>query len=139
MKYLIAICTIILTGCTQPFIGVPGGKLSGSDATPPGSWGAVPDVVQMETRPDDPYSVNIWAVSKDNHLYVGTQDATWVPFIQQDPRVKIKIDERLYSLTALEVKDPAEIDRVISVYSSKYDFDASEVGNNGQLFRLERN
>ena len=50
--------------CGGPFLVFPGGSLSGEVASaPPGGWPALESgVFAVETRPGDPYSVNIWAV-----------------------------------------------------------------------------
>ena len=50
-------------GC-GPFLLLPGGELEGTSVPTPADWSFLADIstVQIETRPEDPYSVNIWVV-----------------------------------------------------------------------------
>ena len=43
-----------------PIVMIPGGELSGTPAPVPESWDFTNEVdtIQLETRPEDPYSVN---------------------------------------------------------------------------------
>jgi len=61
---IVPFVVVCLAGCSEPFIVFAGGELSGETAAPPDDWSALRDeeTFQLETRPEDPYSVNIWAV-----------------------------------------------------------------------------
>ena len=65
-----------LSGCAEPFIVMAGGQLSGEVTDPPADWSEFNDeeIIQLETRPEDPYSVNIWMIASGPDLYVATGD-----------------------------------------------------------------
>ncbi len=130
--------TVMLGACTDPFIVIPGGSLTGDVAATPDSWATVPETVQLETRPDHPYSVNIWAVADEGNLYVATRKAKWISFIVADARVKLRIDGNVYELLAEEVQDARELGQVAMAYSKKYDIDPMDnwVAEGGRVFRL---
>ena len=133
----ILIFGFILSGCTGPVIGIPGGKLSGEIVATPTTWGTVPDVVQLEMRPTDPYSINIWAVVSNNRLYVATQGAKWLPFIRSDSRVRVRMDGKIYELRATEVTDKDEKMAAGQVYIEKYDYELSADDlTSANVFRL---
>ena len=101
-----------LTAC-EPLIMLPGGRLSGEVSPPPATWGFTDDiqVVQLETRPDEPYSVNIAYTQLDGALYVnaGDTETRWVQHMESNPLVRLRISGELYELRAERVTDPAEI------------------------------
>ena len=128
---------LILSGCADPIINIPGGKLSGEVTPAPATWAGLPDVVQLEMRPTDPYSINIWAVVSNNAVYVATQDARWLPFIRSDASVRLRIDKQIYELNATEVTDREEKTAVGKVYTEKYDYDLNaEDLAKASVFRL---
>lgn len=136
MKQLTLILTaFVLSACTQPFIGIPGGKLSGNETEAPPQWQSLPDVVQIEVRPDDPYSLNIWAVNANDHIYVATRDAKWVPFIEADKRGRLKVANEIYAVTASPVTNADEMAGVAAAYKDKYDSEAAG-DNDIVVFRL---
>ena len=132
-----------LTACSEPFIVFAGGELSGEEALPPADWSGLESVetIQIETRPDDPYSVNIWAAGIGHDLYIGTgPDGTrWSRHLQDDPRVRLRVDHTIYPLLAHSVADPEERRRVADAYVDKYDLDADENWvMEAIIFRLDR-
>jgi hypothetical protein len=139
---LIAVCALVsLAGC-GPFVVFPGGKLDGVTTRAPddGSFTADVSTVQLETRPEDPYSVNIWAVGMGPALYLhaGANRATWVENIEADPNVQIRVDDRLYPLRASRVQSQEEFDRFSDAYEQKYDVrPRNENVTEAYLFRLD--
>ncbi len=134
---------LALGGCAEPFIVLSGSTLSGDIVDPPPSWADFSDVqiVQLETRPADPYSVNIWmaAIGPDIYIATGSDDTNWTEFIDAASDVRIRIDTRVYELEANRVTDPAERARVATEYVRKYDLDAEDNWvMDGQVFRLDR-
>lgn len=126
-----------LSACTQPFVMIPGGALKGESTAAPANWPKVPDVIQLEVQPSDPYSINIWAVTESGHLYVGTEEAKWVPMIEASDLVKVKVEDKLYDLRAELVTDDGVRTRVGRVYGTKYDFSLDDdLGDNVKLYRL---
>jgi hypothetical protein len=106
----------------------PGPKLSGPAVEEPvGDWSFVDavDVVQIETRPDAPYSVSTWLTRVDNGIYVfaGDDESPWVQNILEDPTVRVRIDGRIYELLAVGVTH-LEIKRVfLEAMRAKYEGD----------------
>ena len=78
--------------------------------------------IQLETRPADPYSVNIWVVALDEHLYVhaGASRSAWVEHMESDPNVRVRVGDSLYELTAARVEEQGELDRFSDAYERKY-------------------
>lgn len=113
-----------LVGCNGPFVLLPGGALQGETAAVPSDWSFTADVdtVQLETRPSEPYSVNIWVIGLGEHLYVhaGTSRSTWVENMEADPNVRMKIEDSIYELAATRVDSQEEFDRFSEVYEGKY-------------------
>ena len=67
------VLAMVLLAACEPLWVIPGGTLAGDESGPPGDWSfsdAI-DTVQVETRPTNPYSVNVWGVAVGRHFYVG--------------------------------------------------------------------
>ncbi len=131
-----------VAGCGDPLVTIPGGELAGTERDAPAQWSGVPDTIQLETRPADPYSINIWGVGIGEHLYVatGTDGANWTPFIKADPSVRVRVEGDLYRLRASLVEDADERVQVAAAFYAKYDLDPNDgwVADGGMIFRLER-
>ena len=130
-----------LAGCGRPFVLLPGGALEGPTAPLPASWSFTDDVetIQLETRPADPYSVNIWVIALGEHLYVhaGTNRSTWVESMEADPRVRLRAGDKIYELAAARVADQAEFGRFADAYEKKYGRrPRNETVGEAYLFRL---
>ena len=114
----------ILIGCSGPFLLLPGGELEGPVAETPDDWAFTDEVstIQVETRPEDPYSINIWAVALDDSLYLhaGENRAAWVEILEQDPRARVSVEGTLYEVAASRVEDAAEFFRFAYAYQQKY-------------------
>lgn len=137
---LIVVATL-LVGCGGPLAVIPGGKLSGQAQTPPLDWTDVPEIIQLETRPSDPYSINIWSVGIGRDLYIGTSadGTTWSEFIDANSKVRVRIGSSLYELNTTSVNDPQERSDVVAAYVSKYDLDGEDNWvETGLIFRLDR-
>jgi hypothetical protein len=114
MKNLATIlCGLLLlnVGCGGPLVMIPGGKLSGTVQPVPSDWAFSDEFedVQLETRPSNPYSVNIWGV------------ADWAKHIEADPNVRLRIGEDLYELRAVRTDDPQDRVRFLAAVKKKYD------------------
>ncbi len=150
MRSLIVIATVVLvasvvvlfTRSLEPVIGIPGGRLSGTEQQSPKEWSATVDVatVQLETRPDDPYSVNLWGVGIGRDFYVATraQGTAWTKNIDANANVRLRVGETIYPLKAVSVSDDAERKRVFDAYIQKYDADPDDIVVNAALiYRLD--
>jgi hypothetical protein len=113
-----------LSGCGRPFALLPGGALEGPTTPAPESWSFTDAVktVQLETRPADPYSVNIWVIALGESLYVhaGANRSTWVENLEADPNARLRVNDSIYELAAARVEDQAEFDRFSDAYERKY-------------------
>ena len=134
---------LLMTGCSGPkLLLVPGGALEGTVASGAveewgsgDSWGRV----QLETRPDAPYSVHVFGVGSCEAFYVASQgwrasvgggpgNARWVPYIEADPRVRLRVGSWVYERKAVRVTDEAELAHVQAAFQTKYGDDAENWG-----------
>lgn len=140
---VIAVFAVLVSQRTfEPVIGFPGGRLSGTEQQKPQDWSVATDIgtIQLETRPDDPYSVNLWGVGIGPDFYVATrpEGTGWSENIIADPRVRLRIGNDVFSLVATGVGDSAERKRVSDAYVAKYDANLEEnIGDEGLIYRLD--
>ena len=121
---LLAGLLLVCAGC-GPLGPVPGGRLSGQlVSTPMTDWTFLDDhwTIELETRPDDPYSVTIWCVSLGSRLYVGAGSPTrrWGHALLQDPSARVRVDGSVYPRSAVRVTDHSEIEAYLIALSRKY-------------------
>jgi hypothetical protein len=131
MRWLFLVQALVLTACGPSFVW-PGGHLRGTVVESSVSdWSFTDDatVVQLETRPSRPYSIQIWGVGSGSDFYVssaswrsllGLGDARWIGHIADDPRVRLRVGERVYEREAVRVRDAEEMSSVLVLYESKY-------------------
>lgn len=101
-----------MTACGGPFFVIPGGRLSGEEVTEPvGDWSFVDDqFIDLETRPDDPYSVELNYFVRDGKLYIDPAEGRrWLEYIRADPRVRVRFGGKVYPLEAVLVGKPGEL------------------------------
>ena len=132
---------LLLAGCSD-HIPFSGGELEGALSPAPNDWSDVAqaDIVQLETQPDDPYSVKLWVIGMGPVLYVhaGANRATWVEHIEANPDVRLLIGESLYELRASRVEDGEEFKTFSDAYEIKYgNRPRNEDVSEAYLFRLE--
>ncbi len=142
LRSLAAVCTLLAAFACGPLVMIPGGKLEGSLKTPPSDWAFSDSIetVQLETRPENPYSVNVWGVGVGEWFYVaaGNADSRWVENITQNPQVRLKLEGNLYDLRAVRTEEPAELEAFLLALKRKYDFEPDpEQRASAALFRLE--
>ena len=137
-----ALC-LAACGAFGPIGWMHGGKLDGEAvAAPVDDWSFTRDVqkIQLETDPDDPYSVNVWCDAKGPNLWVtaGSHSSTWAQNLLADPRVRVRVGDELYERRAVRVTDAAEVELVLSLYEEKYHYERNPNGAFGPLqFRLD--
>ncbi len=139
---LLSALSLLMGGCGEPLVGIPGGQLSGNESEAPERWSAVPDTIQVEFRPDtDPYSINIWGVAIGPDLYIATkpQGTKWSAMLETDAQVRARIRSELYSLQAQPVTAPEEMQRVFEKYIEKYDMEfEADWADTAPVYRLDR-
>jgi hypothetical protein len=111
VSYLHVITVICLAGCGGPVSILPGGALDGVAASAE-SWAFAVEfeTLALETRPSDPYSVNIGFVLKDDRLYIDpASERRWYPYIVAQTNVRVRFaDGKIYEARAVPVTDPGE-------------------------------
>ena len=94
MRHTVWMMCLLLAGCSGPFIWLPGGQLSGTEA--PLELSAVPDgveILQLETNPSNPYSVNLGFQRISGQIYIDpAPERQWYQHIQANPQVRIRFD-----------------------------------------------
>lgn len=122
-RILILLICFLFVAC-GPFVLLPGGALDGVSSPSPTDWAWTDDVstIQLETRPEDPYSVNIWIVADGEKLYVhaGANRSAWVENMQSNPAVRVKIGDKIFELRATRVEEQQEFDHFADGYEAKY-------------------
>jgi hypothetical protein len=138
------LCALLVALGCDPISMLPGGELSGTVEPVPSDWSFTDSVqvVQLETRPDDPYSVNVWGVAARGALYVAAgrgESSAWAKHVLADPRVRLRVNEDIYELRAVRTDDASERDAFLEAAHRKYgDFEVSEEQRaNAFLIRLE--
>jgi hypothetical protein len=138
---------VAVLGC-EPVGPIAGGELRGQATEVPEAWDEAREIktFQMETRADDPYSVNLWGVVVDDGLYVASgagQGVTWVGHLADDPNVRLRMSGNLYDLRAVRVDEAQEMQAVRLRFIEKYDIEDDpdmdgEFGQEAWVFRLDR-
>ena len=115
LRIVTSLLAVLAVACNGPFGLLPGGRLDGETRSVPANWERIGESgqMQLESRPDDPYSVNVNFTVVDGELYVNAGDnrAEWVEHIEADPNVRLRIDGTVYELRAERVTDADEIAR----------------------------
>ncbi len=116
--FSLALGIILLISCGGPAelipggFALPGGKLSGEEGKA-SSWdeaAAGHSVMDLETRPRDPYSVRIGFVLRDGNLYIDPAEGRrWYPHLEANPSVRVRFEDAVYRARAIEVTDPSEL------------------------------
>ena len=104
---------VAVLGCGGPVLIFPGGALSGEVVEEPvEDWSFVTDAfVDLETRPSDPYSVELNYIVRDGKLYIDPAEGrSWLEHIRNDPRVRVRFGDKVYPLQAVLVGQPGELD-----------------------------
>lgn len=106
----------------------PGPKLKGSTVEEPvDDWSSIDavKVIQIETDPEDPYSVNTWVTRVGDAIYVfaGNEESPWVRNIGDDPRVRIRIEGRIHQFRAVRVAELETKRAFLTAMKSKYEHD----------------
>jgi hypothetical protein len=92
---------------------LPGGSLGGDAKSAPSDWAFAGEwgTAQLETNPEDPYSINLVFTILNESLYInaGDTETQWVKNMAADPMVRLRIDGTVYALRAERVTDKSEI------------------------------
>ncbi len=122
---LVVVVGAILLSRPAGFDVIPGGRLSGEEMTGPVTdWSFIQQhpIVTLEVRPSDPYSVNTSCLFHDGVPYVrssprfplmqlrrlfwGSGESHWALLLLQDPNMRLKVGNKIYTVRATRVEDP---------------------------------
>ena len=121
----LTLSSIALLAC--PLGPLPGGGLDGEPGSPPPddwSFSEAYWTIQLEVRPDHPYSVNVWCVAKGGNLYTAAgqgESSAWARALLEDGRARVRIGTVLYEVIATRVSASAEIEAYLEGLAEKYD------------------
>ena len=138
----LSVSLLILSACDGPFILAAGGDLSGTETEVPYTWQLDDDsaVAQLETRPEDPYSINFTYVKLDGRFYVyaGETRTKWVKHIEQNPLVRFRVQDSIYPARAIRVISDEEISEYAGVWANLSVFQRDPMSfKEVWLYRLE--
>jgi len=100
-----------LVACSEPILYFAGGRLAGEEAPLlelPTSSG----VIQLETLPADPYSVNIGFVLLDGKMFIDpAADRQWYQNILSDPAVRVRFEgsDLVHPMLTVKESDPVTL------------------------------
>jgi len=97
-----------VVACQSPVLMFSGGTLSGPvNNTDSFTFAAQYKLLQLEVRPEDPYSVNLRVLLHDNELYIdAAAHRRWHKYLKLNQDVRIKLGDSVYRATAVRVSDP---------------------------------
>jgi hypothetical protein len=130
------LCLLVVVGAAilgarwifGPMGPIPGPELSGPMVEEPvadWSWIDAVKVIQVETRPESPYSVSTWITRVGDEIFVfaGNEESPWVRNIGDDPRVRIRIQGRIHECTAERVAELEKKRVFLTAMKAKYEND----------------
>lgn len=107
-SWILALLTaILISGCQTAFLTFPGGSLKGDEvSTDSFAFASEFKLLQLEVRPENPYSVWLRVIVKNRQLYIDAADKRrWHRYLKEDPNVRIKLGKLIYLATMTEVTD----------------------------------
>lgn len=142
---VLIVLVILLSACSRENLPFSSGALTGQATESPASWVEVAsvEIIQLETTGDEPYSVNLWVIGKQDWMYVyaGDNYSTWAEHLEGNPMARLQIEGKLYGVQATRVTDQAEFEKFAKDWNAKYGSTGPEGLNIGDvwLYRLRAN
>jgi len=123
LRLLPLIGALVTLGCNGPTFLLPGGALEGETAATPSDWSFAGEsgTIQLETNPSEPYSVNLAYTVLNGQFYInaGGTETQWAQHMKADPRVRLRLEGKLYELKAQRVTDGEEILQFAEAWTSQ--------------------
>ncbi len=93
-----------------PLGPIPGGHMSGPvvDPAEPFDWSGVEREIEIEVRPEQPWSLTVWRAVVDGDLYIpsgGGAKRRWTQVAIADPRVRVRSRGRIWEGCLVRVED----------------------------------
>ncbi len=139
-----------LAAIAYPFRRDPIGPLAGKEVTgervpfSPEDWTFTNEhfTVAVEVRPEDPHSITTVCFVSEGKLYIPAQNGSekeWTQMVLADPRVRVKVGDRVYPGLAKRVTDTKQIETLTHAAAKKYTqlADRSEPPPDVWVFRID--
>jgi hypothetical protein len=145
LAVVVALVAVAYAMRSNPIGPVAGRQLSGTVvAEPVTDWSFTDEhqTIAIETRPAAPHSVTVICFTHEGNLYVpaqGGSEKSWPYYALADPRVRVRVGDRIYPARATRVTDESLIPAMREAGARKYDF-APEPGTVIEdiwLFRID--
>jgi len=111
-----------------PLGPIPGGALEGPVSIDP-DWAEIEEVIELEIRPDRPWSLSIWAVVIDGELYVPSgfgERRRWPSVALEDPRVRVRTRGKIYERRIVRITENPLRERVARAVAKRYGLNEKE-------------
>jgi len=137
---LVIAALLLLNACAE-YLPISSGALQGTVTENPQNWSevATTEIIQLETRGTQPYSVNLWVVEIQGDLviFAGDNQTNWVVNIEKNPNVRLQAKERIYELAATQITDAGTFEVFAQAWEAKYgNRPRNEQVDETYLFRL---
>jgi hypothetical protein len=111
-----------------PLGPIPGGALvEGTvDPDPHPEWSNLEEVIELEIRPEQPWSLSVWNVVIDGELYVPSALAArrrWPAVALENPLVRLRTRGRIFERRIVKVEDAELCRRIGAAVAKRYGFD----------------
>jgi len=127
---------------SNPIGPISGRAVTGTVAAYPDDWSFSDEhsTIAVEVRPEAPHSVTTICFVHDGALYVPAQSGStkdWTGYVVADPRVRLKIGDRVFEAAATRIED-ADPETFLTSAGKKYPQVASqdEIPEDIWLFRI---
>ena len=151
MKHAWISLLLFVIGCSGPVGPIPGGRLDGPVVAEFSDWSfaSTAQQLQLETIGADgaAHSVNVWSGVVDGRLFVPTSllrgaenpaEREWVQNVLKRPKVRVRVDGRLFAGNMQRVSDQDYSERVKQQILEKYGSEADARTAQAWVFEIEQ-
>lgn len=113
-----------------PLGPIPGGAFVGPvDPNPDPEWTDMEEVIELEIRPEKPWSLSVWNVVIDGELYVPSARGAqrrWTSVALANPNIRVRTRDKIYEQRIEKVDDPALRRTIGEAVVARYGLDGSD-------------